>query len=351
MNFNHQLIANPMHTWNANDAVGIRLVEAEHFQCVEANASHSYEDTCLYCMLLKVITPNTSTSTEKNSSGLQANKKFKKLHYAIMLLMADLMHPPKCFVMAFKSVLDLQRKLLGQDLNSTIGSCFYVLEPCPNVDVNQIGTALPVVDLRPSSELILLKKHNVLANAYQVANDNTMQVYFVLNNQHIMIETFSIDYQGGCKGTFCDRQNAIGCTCPKPNRTSHSLVTTCDVRVLDPDGSTMKLFCNFKSYQFTKLFFTDVDDLHNNKIVLKNNRHCQKTMRENMNNLVQVVNANHGWTIVGWHRDGEIKDPSSEEILVNPSSAPHLVLVMPSDSQDLLLQQFTDGLMNVQSMP
>ena len=56
-------------------------------------------------------------------------------------------------------------------------------------------------------------------------------------------------------------------------------------------------------------------------------------IRKKVAKMVEYVNGNKGWTIVGWYRAGGIMDPASEgkEKIMNYIMTVHISLLIPTD--------------------
>lgn len=66
-------------------------------------------------------------------------------------------------------------------------------------------------------------------------------------------------------------------------------------------------------------------------------------MRANIKNMVQVVNNNEGWTIIGWHRQGvQHHQGEAEDQVVSLHTEGHITLLMPSNYETLLRSDYTN---------
>jgi hypothetical protein len=54
-------------------------------------------------------------------------------------------------------------------------------------------------------------------------------------------------------------------------------------------------------------------------------------IREKIKAMVEMINSNGGWTMVGWFRKGEVKDVSStDQKIDNDTVTPHISCLVPT---------------------
>ena len=65
------------------------------------------------------------------------------------------------------------------------------------------------------------------------------------------------------------------------------------------------------------------------------------TVRKETKKMVDVINNNSGWTVIGWHRLGEITEQQSGEKMLSTTTEGHLTKLCPTDINDLSKPEFT----------
>ena len=152
-----------------------------------------------------------------------------------------------------------------------------------------------------------------------------------------------------CGGRFCDRQNpldhtlagtlACGCFQAKSRLRfvmQHDIKIPCKNEI---DERLHVVIPNFRSYRFDTLllkegclqFFLSLDG---------GERTCNQVLRQQVEDLVEHINAHHGWTIIGWVRTGRVHDTSEEgnrdaEDIAAEALNPHVIYLYPSCSEDM----------------
>jgi hypothetical protein len=147
-----------------------------------------------------------------------------------------------------------------------------------------------------------------------------------------------------CLGSFCDRQlsteNLVStlnarCGCFHQDRSTSPLLVEFDIALSCPftfDQSGKTYITNFRSYR-TTLLFIKKESL---KLVQNgSNKHLQD-LRIAVENIVNYINRNGGWSYVGWLRTGIVHDISETqaaqaENLASTSQTPHLSYLYPTN--------------------
>ena len=213
-----------------------------------------------------------------------------------------------------------------QNGNDTMGPSLPILE-----------TAWPIVPIMPPDNVPL---RTICKNTmYTLPANPGDHRYFCFDNIPIQIYGFRLRYDNvSCSGCFCDRAGVKvankGCGCFNVGYTFRSMVGECNVDVDLPlsDGSnatTHHEVCNFRLLRTTHYFFKDFsefcrfsDENVDSKTVL---------LREHIDVMVDHINQNGGWSIVGWFKHGEVTDASGEEKISSDRLPMYISLLVPSE--------------------
>jgi len=111
-------------------------------------------------------------------------------------------------------------------------------------------------------------------------------------------------------------------------------ITVHDVTNWNATDNGIAGFADFCSWKFSNFFFNspscisthEGDDFEEQQAAIK------KSVKE----MVDVINAGSGWTIIGWHRRGtKSTADEAEEVLAN-RTAGHISCLTPTDLADLV---------------
>ena len=141
-----------------------------------------------------------------------------------------------------------------------------------------------------------------------------------------------------CKGRLCDRSRAIAspnvhCGCIFNQCDNFDCVAEMTITLPVPHhiNTSGKLdIDDFRSLRFTELIIDDHTAFQKSSTECFTKKYTKHSRA--VNQLVEHVNDNGGWTFVVWFRKGEIRDASSQEAMVeNYDTKLHLVLLVPTN--------------------
>ena len=193
----------------------------------------------------------------------------------------------------------------------TIGTVFRLLAPRPIENV-MVGDIPLLVSKFPAR--VLKDPSRFVSIGINLQTQGNESFAFVANNANITIDGFT-PVPTSCSGLFCDRQRVDdwygtdrGCGCYSMTHRRSSIGFQHDVTSTLNSGDTISM-SGFSSAKFSKLYLsanfspnTNVDQLE-----------FTSEFFEIMNHLEQVVDYIHdngGFTIIGWYKRGVINDRS-----------------------------------------
>ena len=233
----------------------------------------------------------------------------------------------------------------------TIGTVFRIICPLPVTgylrgDVPLIESQHPVIVLKSPKTY----HHHIPLENLQGESSRA----FVLNSAKIYNGSYSCE-KTKCGGSFCDRQKVTewntplgycGCYAQKNRGTNNLTLLYPMIKAVHSDKDFFHR--NFSSHSFTILFLSSNFPIG----VQENDLQLSEdywNLGDNINNIINLVNRNGGWTIIGWYSRGVINDrtlttliPSSSKSTANqPNQAIqidggelnyHFCKIIPTDS-------------------
>ena len=222
----------------------------------------------------------------------------------------------------------------------SIGCCVAVIRPCPIV--NQLGNEVPLLESKGS--LVLYHQPN---RYHSIRLDHGLPQNvtraFVLNNTQIIIQS-SHAIASRCSGLFCDRQRVQeisrtrrGCGCYSMQTRLSNIAMTHTIDVKTEYGENLFQMEDFSSLQFTRLFLAP-NGMFPPTTRINSFEHI-RTMSEiedSFDNVVDFINENGGFTIIGWYKRGEINDQGgnqneNEERVEAGEIGFHIVYIRPTN--------------------
>lgn len=300
------------------------------------------EGYMLHFVVLSCTTnPNSAHKTIQvtgaNAWGSAKRTKFAstQVAYNRYWICGDLANPPECFAVITRSAVDTAKFLKLTNADCFIGSEFYIFEPS-HTD-SSVGNTILLSEADRAKPLIPARQYNRLCQTVSFMDEPRQSQtpnFFVLNKTTIELSRVGICPDTSCTGIQCDRQKSYkGCSCQFTSNTV-SLVYTFDVTFHIPPelrkGDDFKVQ-NYRSLRTTQLFFEDFDD-HATRVAPVEDGLSIFRHREFIKKMVQFININGGWTIIGWYQKGQILDSTSDtEKIDNDHFHLHLVSVFPTD--------------------
>jgi hypothetical protein len=256
-------------------------------------------------------------------------------NYNRYFLVADLQNPPYCAALMPRTIAETSSLLKLTQGDALVGNTFCIYEP--NLSLQSLGDSTAILSLANESLLpvaspsaALTTDEHLLAFPTKAGETN----YFVLTEKSISLRRVALAKDVSCNGIQCDRQKKKGeCICLH-TASSDSLVCSFDVIFpvptrIDNDGSTT--VHSFRSLRTTELFFYDFEE-HASTATPEDETRRTAQCRTMINMMVDCINNNGGWTIVGWFMLGSISDAANaQEKAENFDITLHLSYLFPTN--------------------
>jgi hypothetical protein len=230
-------------------------------------------------------------------------------NYDRMFYFADLNTPGKCFVILTETVNKSDQLMSHAKKMVSVGDIFVVVEPDQVVralqgDVPLINTNKPLYPVTNSNFAVVVPLMVPQAGK---------QHYFHLKN--VLIQLTKVEAaKASCKGILCDRQHPLmqagSCGCLYFNRLG-SIVLEMTVIFPYTDNNGFQSQCtvpHFCSWRTTQLFLNPLAMTADESQYTSDTREIRGVVAS-INN---IINADQGWTIVGWYKKGEVIDASAD---------------------------------------
>ena len=298
------------------------------------------EDKLLHLKILSITNGGTMDLTVSPRFGPKRQKlSSRNCTYYRYILAADMANPPNCVGIFIRSANELSQVLKLTRGDCLIGMDVYVFEP--DTTDESLGKTLPIVNLR-GRQLIPLKLDSGLVDTektMRLPNSVGQTNYFVLKNRHVHLRRASVASDPSCTGIQCDRQKPKGgCTCTHLSA-SNSFVLNCDVNFNVPAALKMDAsltVMNFRSYRTTSLFFKDAA-VFASMTTMEDQQKLVFQNRKRITEMVDWINENDGWTIVGWFKLGETTDAANENERVETHEVTvHISYLFPTGGYDTI---------------
>ena len=241
----------------------------------------------------------------------------------------------------------------------TIGTFVRIIAPQPIEDY--MNGDIPLV--KTTGSLIVLVRPRQMPTVsinYEIHTDQSMA--FCLNNRTLHLNQTSVTVTT-CNGLMCDKGNinewnnikGCGCVGMNPNITNlalvHSIWIEDQTNVIE--GIRRKVtHSEFSSTKFSRSYLTGRIPPTVRKNTLNQTSDLFWQLEECITNVVEYVNENGGWTVVGWYKRGSMKDRSLIEVANNNNANEedttvasgklnmHIIELLPTNN--LLMNPTTD---------
>jgi hypothetical protein len=199
---------------------------------------------------------------------------------------------------------------LRDDGTIAIGTIIRIMNPMPIESIMPDGipsliTRFPGVVLRQASIIPQVPINDGLAGNNSLA--------FALNNCQIQILS-STPEETGCAGRFCDKQRIHeiaqyrqGCACYVWSDRRNNMVIDHSMQISHELWSVY--ISNFSSLRFSSLYQTGVFSTSIRRDMLELSEQYYE-LEDKIENVIDLINNNGGFTIVGWYKRGIINDRS-----------------------------------------
>lgn len=196
----------------------------------------------------------------------------------------------------------------------TIGTYIAIINPHP---INQwFCNEIPIVECRGGCYVMKAPGAMASVKIDMGVTLNTTRA-FVLNNVDVELQSMDVNTTK-CSGHFCDRQRAIeigrnnrACGCYSMPDRQANLVLVHHV-TLSKDSEVIVTMKDFSSLQFSKMYmktpFSSTTRFNNLDFTP-----AYFSLQKAADDVVEYINDNGGFTVIGWYKRGEINDVSNEE--------------------------------------
>lgn len=314
--------------------------------------------------LLRFQTPNNGSTKMPTANQLRgAETKRLKLatnaatHYGFMIVCADAHQLPNTFCVIFNSRRDYQAAYSYTALAEqvSLGDTLVFVEPDPSDDT--IGDFMPI--LRNPRVITVIKRYKTIPTHVAITSVDPGKEYGWYNTgKSIAVAQCVLMSRGSevpCTGSTCDRQyrNCKGCF-GKNNKLLDPLVLRATVEVQDEPkyaagvGRKAKtaVFTGFRSWRFSQLFFKNIHDIAKKTAQDIN----AMDIEDAIDNMVDAINDDGGWTVIGWHRQGERIELDTGETVNSTSTLGHLVYLYPTTPEVLQKETYKELLIKTPSV-
>ena len=198
--------------------------------------------------------------------------------------------------------------------NGTISIGTVVRLFCPKPYENVMPDGIPSIETR--FPLAVMKTPSYWPEVmidYQVKGGDA--IAFCLNGCEI--ESMQVTpEETGCAGKFCDKQRVIevrqyneGCGCYSYNSRRSSIVVDHTINVKHHSLQEENMYVsNFSSLKFSLLYQTGCFNLQVRITALEDMTAAYFNLEDSIKKMIELVNENGGFTVIGWLKNGKIKD-------------------------------------------
>lgn len=287
------------------------------------NTTDRYLIGCL--VNVKYHPKSTGTYSIRQKIGASGTSKYLKSSttYRRMFFWADMLSNGDVFATFEQNNADTNTMFRnGRKENLKIGDFVLFLEPDP-VEHIMPGDVYKVNTIRP---WIMIKRPTLGYDIPPTPPREGKQEFFFLRNQKVGIHGFT-PVQSVCNGSFCDRQKSIstmegeGCGCYAVDSRISGFVLAVHVKIVLPSLRT-QMIRGFRSWRFTNLLFSSTPPSSGQS--LEKLEAKIDDIREKGGEIVNYVNDNGGWDVVGWYKRG-VQTDGSASASNNPPDVDQLV--------------------------
>jgi hypothetical protein len=264
------------------------------------------------CQLLCIITPGTDgTSKAAVFNRSKSNGKINSTNYQQIFLFREYgVNGNQLFYMMVTR--DINQALFERNIELrdngviTIGSYFRIVAPKPinqlmNGDIPLLETNFPLIVLNPPA---MSQKISV-----NMEIEGNASLAFVLNGTIVQVESLS-PYQTNCAGLLCDKQRARetkqrGCGC------FHFLQNHANVTFEHTISIVLGMLkIGLDTFSSTKFSLLYMKERLPPSIRISALRMTDQffDLYDTMERVINFINANGGFTAIGWYRRGVIND-------------------------------------------
>ena len=191
----------------------------------------------------------------------------------------------------------------------TIGTYIAVINPEPIV--NMLGNEIPLLETRASACILQMPPMLIPICINPSLPPNVTRA-FVLNG--VKLSNLATNFEStGCSGLFCDRQrpqeilrSGKGCGCYSM-QTRNSNIAIVHTLAVNEDGVRLFVTKGFSSLQFSLLYLSNHLPTIS-RLSEYTNFSATDDIDDCADQVIEYINDNGGFTIIGWNKRGEIDD-------------------------------------------
>ena len=297
-------------------------VSLQDLRDIDSLRTVNYIDVQILRIIVQPRGANNQAYTYSNNRGRPgARRQVNQINYSRLFLIRIHNHSEGdrvAYMMESKSTNQVlwNRNIEFRDNGTvTIGTVIRILSPRP-IDgfmpnnVPLITTQFPVVVMTRSKSLLSIGIKNLVEQ----------NASFAFCQNHVKVSLSPVFYavRTSCSGLFCDRQrlndwsneNERGCGCYAMHHRRSSIAIQHDVVLSSLESRpenpvTMNLF---SSNKFTSLYLTEPFSPNVTLSQLDMASEEYFSVMECMENVVNFINNNEGFTAIGWYKNGTIND-------------------------------------------
>ena len=328
-------------------------------ETLEEKEPEDYDSGLLHVQFLR-LKSGTDTSMAKQPSYMMYNRNKKdstSKMYSRMLMCRDLsckkgrvlyLIEGKSGAMAEENQsnkLWLKDGSLKSNGVVSVGRSFTLL--APNPIENYIQNDVPIVKV--SGGIVALKdpkRFDEVLIDYQIKSNVTRS--FCVRECEIKVRSVLVN-KSTCSGMFCDKQATSdpsrtkeACGCYSMNTRASSLVLTFTLKIQQQLKDINFTVSDFTSCHFWSLFLKEPINTSAQERDFDNNDRWM-IIRALIKRMIEMVNNEGGWTVIGWYRKGESADANvpEDKVLVEASTFQHHVSrIVPTNSNVMRYQRY-----------
>ena len=278
----------------------------------------------MYLQLIRIV--SGSTTVQNNSSVYQSyykkNKKDGSLssHYYRLMLFCDVTSKigQVVYIVEGKSVNDRlwsRFPLLRDNGVVSIGTYITIINPLPITKM--FCNEIPMIECRGGC--FVMKDPSVMAEIdLDTSITNNVTRSFLKNN--MKVEVLSTDVIATqCSGQLCDKQRSVeisrgnrACGCYSMHTRIVNLTLVHQISVSSKEGKQLLTMDDFSSSRFSMIYMKQAfsPTVGINQVDATDEYF---KLHDCVDNVVEYINANGGFTVLGWYKRGEINDSSNDD--------------------------------------
>jgi hypothetical protein len=345
--------------WCQDDDDKPMLVKADFFRETHDNAKNLENKVVLgFVIRLNAPAKRATVRGQVSKVAVESNNKKRSviqsttIPYQFMMVCLDPLNLPHTFTVLFNRKVDYQHIFGPAALSEqvSLGDCLAFFEASASTDT--IGDNVTI--LRTPTVCAKISPPPKLPNNNALRCTDRAWVGWYNRGRHISLSQVKPIIGGNgvpCTGVACDRQIVTCKGCFGKSTCLHPIVLEYTVQLLGEQNynpTANAIFPKTRSYRFSSLFFRNIDAV---AALPSDTIECSfRTFRKKIDTMVACINRNGGWTCVGWHRQGQVHDQDSDEMLESSTTDGHIVRLEPSSPDILKNNEFLDLLIETPSV-